>query len=257
MQKTSLSLAYNSIVRSLAILIAVVSVFNVFMTSCLAESTLPRSEFVGIQEVRNWIKHGREFLFVDVREPKEFSSGHLPGAANIPYYEIEDRREEIPLDRPVVIYCTHSSWRAPYAGNLLADYGMNNVKILDGGASSWNAGGQIIYASSPKEPEIIPKPKDLKKEFKYPVQRKYKTQIDLTEKQLREFDGKNGRPAYVAVHGVIYDVTQSRLWRGGEHDPSDGQGYAGYDLTELLDLSPHGDKYVVKFPVVGRLVENK
>ncbi len=218
-------------------------------------STLPKAPYINSQTIRNWIKHDREFVFVDVREPKEFEAGHLPSAINIPYYEMENRREEIPLDRPAVIYCTHSSWRAPYSGNLLADLGLDNIFVLEGGASSWNAGGQVIYAKGSEEPEIIEKPKDLKKEFKKPVHREYKTPIDLTERQLREFDGKNGRPAYVAVNGVIYDVTQSRLWRGGEHDPSDGQGYAGYDLTELLELSPHGDKYVIEFPVVGRLLD--
>lgn len=221
-----------------------------------AESTLPRSPYINSPIIREWQKAGREFLFVDVREPLEFDSGHLPEAVNIPYYELKDRVDEIPLDRPVVIYCTYSSWRAPYSGNLLADRGMNNVYVLEGGASGWNAGGQVIYATSSKAPEIIPKPEDLKREFEHPPLREYKTPIDLTSAQLREFDGKNGRPAYVAVKGIIYDVTQSRLWRGGEHDPSHGQAYAGRDLTQLLeDKSPHGDKYVIQFPIVGRLVD--
>jgi predicted heme/steroid binding protein len=61
------------------------------------------------------------------------------------------------------------------------------------------------------------------------------------------------QPAYVAVNGIIYDLTQSRLWRGGVHDPSKGKAMAGRDLTEVLKDSPHGDSHLKDFPVVGYL----
>lgn len=220
------------------------------------ESTMPKAPYVKIKTVKQWQKAGRDFLFVDVRRPDEYAAGHLPNAVNIPYDEVEKRRKEIPLDKPVVVYCTVSTWRAPYAANLMADYGLNNIYTLEGGASAWNAGGQVIYASNPDvKPEIVPKPKDLVRHFGHPPAREYKTQINLTRKQLAEFDGKNGRPAYVAVSGVIYDVTVSRLWRGGEHDPSHGEAYAGRDLTQVLAESPHGIKNLEGFPVVGKLVD--
>lgn len=220
------------------------------------DSTLPKAPFVKAQTIKEWEKRGREFQFVDVREPDEFDAGHLPTAINIPYYDLEKRVEELPKEKPVVIYCTASSWRAPYSANLLADKGLSNVFVLDGGASHWNAGGQMIMATNQSQKaKIVPKPKDLKRDLKRPVTRKYKTSINLTKEQLKEFDGKMGRPAYVAYKGKIYDLTQSRLWRGGEHDPSEGQAYAGYDLTEAMDLSPHGDKYLKDFPVVGELLD--
>ena len=43
----------------------------------------------------------------------------------------------------------------------------------------------------------------------------------------------------MAVDGVIYDLTQSRLWREGNHDPSHGRAGAGRDLTEVIKESPH------------------
>ena len=38
------------------------------------------------------------------------------------------------------------------------------------------------------------------------------TQRTFTIEELAKFDGKNGRPAYVAVNGMVYDVTNNRAW---------------------------------------------
>ena len=52
-----------------------------------------------------------------------------------------------------------------------------------------------------------------------------------TETELRRFDGQQGRPAYIAYAGIVYDVTHSALWRGGMHK---NLHYAGLDLTLSL-----------------------
>ena len=75
--------------------------------------------------------------------------------------------------------------------------------------------------------------------------------LELTLDQLKQYDGKNGNPAYVAVDGVIYDVTNVPQWKNGEHN-----GYsAGNDLTDISkNKSPHGVKQLKGIPVVGKLV---
>ena len=75
--------------------------------------------------------------------------------------------------------------------------------------------------------------------------------LELTLDQLKQYDGKNGNPAYVAVDGVIYDVTNVSQWKNGEHN-----GYsAGNDLTDIIkNKSPHGVKQLKGIPVVGKLV---
>lgn len=76
--------------------------------------------------------------------------------------------------------------------------------------------------------------------------------LELTLDQLSEYDGQDGNPAYIAVDGVIYDVTDSKMWKNGEH-----KGYsAGKDLSEEIEnVSPHGKSVLSKIPVVGKVVE--
>jgi hypothetical protein len=45
-------------------------------------------------------------LLVDVREPSEYRSGHIPSAINIPLRMLARNLNKIPSDRPVVLYCT-------------------------------------------------------------------------------------------------------------------------------------------------------
>jgi len=72
---------------------------------------------------------------------------------------------------------------------------------------------------------------------------------EFTLEELAEFDGQDGRPAYVVFQGVVYDVTESAMWDEGDHE---GQHKAGRDLTAEHEDAPH-DTYVTDFPEVGRL----
>lgn len=72
----------------------------------------------------------------------------------------------------------------------------------------------------------------------------------MTIEELKKYDGKEGRPAYVACNGKIYDVTKSDFWSGGSHM---GRFAAGEDLTSSIGLSPHGEANLFRYPVVGEL----
>ena len=64
---------------------------------------------------------------------------------------------------------------------------------------------------------------------------------------LATFDGQDENPAYVAINGVVYDVTDVPNWRGGLHNGNT----AGKDLTDVLGKSPHGETVLKDLPVVG------
>ena len=74
---------------------------------------------------------------------------------------------------------------------------------------------------------------------------------ELTPEQLLAFDGNEGRPAYIAYKGMIYDISGSILWKNGRHMM---KHHAGTDLTEMLKNAPHGEDKVLAMPQVGMCV---
>jgi predicted heme/steroid binding protein len=72
----------------------------------------------------------------------------------------------------------------------------------------------------------------------------------MTLQELAQFDGKEGRKAYVAVNGTIYDLTKSERWQSGSHE---GAHQAGIDLTEAIKSAPHMHAVIERFPVVGKV----
>nr|WP_285874959.1 cytochrome b5 domain-containing protein [Halalkalibacter oceani] len=76
----------------------------------------------------------------------------------------------------------------------------------------------------------------------------------FTLEELGEYDGQDGNDAYVAVDGVVYDVTNVEQWAGGEHAPAGGL-VAGDDYTEEIEKAPHGTDVLEDLPIVGTLEE--
>ena len=72
----------------------------------------------------------------------------------------------------------------------------------------------------------------------------------FTKKELKKYDGREGKKAYVACEGKVYDLTGSFLWKNGKHQVTH---FAGEDLTGELERAPHGIDFLKRFPVVGRL----
>ena len=72
-------------------------------------------------------------ILVDVRSPQEFNEGHLPGAINIPEYEIRRFKNEMPkLNQQIILYCQYGG-RSQDALNMMTRMGYNNVYVLKGG----------------------------------------------------------------------------------------------------------------------------
>lgn len=88
-------------------------------------------------QVGGWLGTGRDFLFLDVRTPMEFSLARVEGATLLPLNELPRRFGELDRDRETVVMCHHGI-RSAKAVAFLRQQGFANVRNLAGGIDSWS-----------------------------------------------------------------------------------------------------------------------
>ena len=93
----------------------------------------------------------KKFFIIDARDKDQFAKGHIPGAVNIEWRQVLNKRNEIPKTKPVIIYCNTGSLSAQ-GGFALRVAGYDNVRILQGGFVDWQAKGGLDAASSVSQP---------------------------------------------------------------------------------------------------------
>lgn len=77
-------------------------------------------------------------LVLDIRDQKEFDSGHLSSAINIPYSKLASRLDELAThkERPIILVCK-SGQTVGVAGKMLREKGFNAMR-LSGGMMEWS-----------------------------------------------------------------------------------------------------------------------
>ena len=68
---------------------------------------MPEELEIDPHSLRKMLDAKQSFFFLDCREPQEYEIARIDGATLIPMSEIQRRLDEIPKDRPVVVYCHH------------------------------------------------------------------------------------------------------------------------------------------------------
>jgi rhodanese-related sulfurtransferase len=87
-----------------------------------------------------------KMVVIDARDPAQFAKGHIPGAINMDWRQVLAKRNDIPKNKPVLIYCNTGSLSAQ-AGFALRVAGWENVRILQGGMAEWQAKGGFDAAA--------------------------------------------------------------------------------------------------------------
>lgn len=77
---------------------------------------------------------------------------------------------------------------------------------------------------------------------------------EIDSRELSEGNGQDGKPVYIAHQGKVFDVSQSKLWKGGLHMK---RHHAGKDLTTDIQSAPHGTEVLERYPQVAVLKKGK
>jgi cytochrome b5 len=71
----------------------------------------------------------------------------------------------------------------------------------------------------------------------------------ISYEELAKFNGQGYNKPYVAVNGVVYDLSSIQSWKNGQHHGV----RAGADATDKFMKSGHGRSILQKLPVIGGL----
>ncbi len=104
-----------------------------------AEATTgdPWGADVTVRDVKARLDAGEPLVLLDIREPYELMISHLEGAIHIPMGEVPARLDELPRERPVVVFCRTGARSARLVDQLRAA-GYDNVTNMLGGINAWS-----------------------------------------------------------------------------------------------------------------------
>lgn len=119
--------------KSVLIVVAVLA-----LTALLSLRLLAGGAYSNISpaEVQRRLAEGEALNIVDVREPSEFSRGHIPGSKSIPLGQISTRFTELNPDREIILVCL-SGDRSVEAAKFLAEKGFKRIKNVEAGLLNW------------------------------------------------------------------------------------------------------------------------
>ena len=83
---------------------------------------------------------------IDVREPHEYVSGHIPGVVLMPMASVPARLSELPRNAPVYVVCATGN-RSGQVTGLLLQAGYDAWSVA-GGTSGWQSGGYSVVQGS-------------------------------------------------------------------------------------------------------------
>lgn len=138
----------HGVLAALSVLLPVVSAM-----SCRAETHLDQAASA-MQAYLDFADYGggvvtpaqivegdwKQFLVVDARSRERFETGHIPGALHIEWRELVARRNELPRDRLLLLYCD-SGMLSAQAHFALRVLGWENSRLLQGGLNAWKQAG--------------------------------------------------------------------------------------------------------------------
>jgi rhodanese-related sulfurtransferase len=100
---------------------------------------------IDIRTLSEKLAEGRieeQVTLLDVREAREYRTGHVPGARNLPLSVLPARLPELPKDRPILVIC-QAGGRSAQATALMRAVGFDATSVA-GGTGEWIAAGRPV-----------------------------------------------------------------------------------------------------------------
>lgn len=94
---------------------------------------------ITIQEAREMMEQP-DIAVVDVRDPHEYESGHVPGAQLLPVKTLMERHNELPKGKQIIFVCGVGQ-RSALACEMAAALGYSGLYNLEGGTEAWKKAG--------------------------------------------------------------------------------------------------------------------
>ena len=114
-------------------------IFGIALLALAFPASAGEVKSIAPDELFEQLKARKEkILVLDVRTPKEYREGHVPGSVNIPYHQLESRIGDVKAHaaEKVVVYC-ESGGRAAKAEAMLQEAGISEIYDLDGHMKEW------------------------------------------------------------------------------------------------------------------------
>lgn len=86
----------------------------------------------------------KKYRFIDARDAADYSAGHIQGAVNIPYHDLEKYRDKLnalPRDQVYITYCSSACDVSIDMAYAMSKMGFKKVYIFHGGWDEWKAAG--------------------------------------------------------------------------------------------------------------------
>jgi hydroxyacylglutathione hydrolase len=111
--------------------------------SGLSLASIPQ---IAVDELKHLLDEGRDLQLIDVRQPGEYESGHVPAAINLPLGHLSENASLFDPNRQTAVICA-SGYRSSAATSVLSKLGFEPANLFNviGGTSAWiNAGYPVI-----------------------------------------------------------------------------------------------------------------
>jgi rhodanese-related sulfurtransferase len=92
-------------------------------------------------------KYQQGAFFLDVRSQDEYDQAHIDKSTLVPLDDLQNRLDELPRDRDIVVVCL-SGHRSKEGMTILLNAGFSQVSCITGGLTAWKAAGLPLVGSN-------------------------------------------------------------------------------------------------------------